>query len=538
MNTKKLFASVIAAGLIMSFAPLSSFAATGWSGNSGDGWRYCTDDSGYVTDDWKLIDGLWYYFNEDGYALTDTWAFVSGKLYHFDKYGVMERNKWIECGDNSFSSDPQYKDLKNWRYVGPDGAAYTGWKNVNGNWYYFSPYMSMDGFFAISYACIPYGLFTLGDYHYFCDRSGKMVSDCWQKIDSKWMYFGSDGKACVGWHKIHGKWYYFKYNAGVPVLKTGIFSTDKSTDIDIWITDDDGALISSRGLYQYKSDVFYDGTYYIKSDGSCLRNSWMEIDGNMRYFGYTGQMVCDLNNIFIDGKFYDFDEDGICRNYTEAKKADAGFYHMSEDNCFILSGLTRQCDIYVGEDGQLYRDKWLDVDGNHYYFDEDGIQLKSGNFMIDDRSYKFDAKGICTNYDYQYDEGWNEINGDWYYIASDGRYYIGWHKINNVWYYFFYSGSMMENGRYYIDDEFYYFNKSGAMLTGWQMYCNYWVYAGSNGKLYSNKWLNYNGKWYYFNGNCAMVENRTDYLIDGRAYDFDSEGVCLNPYNGRNFIVK
>lgn len=75
------------------------------------------------------------------------------------------------------------------------------------------------------------------------------------------------------------------------------------------------------------------------------------------------------------------------------------------------------------------------------------------------------------------------------------------------------------------------------MVTGWQMYSNYWIYAGSNGKLYSNKWLNYKGKWYYFNGNCAMVENRTDYLIDGKAYDFDSEGVCLNPYNGRNFTV-
>lgn len=43
MQIKKLLASALTAGLMLSFTPAASMAdSTGWQGNYSDGWRYYT----------------------------------------------------------------------------------------------------------------------------------------------------------------------------------------------------------------------------------------------------------------------------------------------------------------------------------------------------------------------------------------------------------------------------------------------------------------------------------------------------------------
>ena len=85
-------------------------------------------------------------------------------------------------------------------------------------------------------------------------------------------------------------------------------------------------------------------------------------------------------------------------------------------------------------------------------------------------------------------EGWQQISGNWYFIAPDGTKQTAWQKIDGRWYYM---------------------NEIGIMQTGW---------------LKSSS----SGKWYYLNSisngyKGAMVTNT---IIDG--YKIGSDGARIN----------
>ena len=148
MDIRKTLVCVMSAGMMMTCIPAAVFAdnTPGWSGSDSEGWRYYTSGSTYVAGDWLEVGGKWYYFNSEGFAVTNDWLFIDGSLYHFSKSGAMDSNKWIDCGPYGYEDNiglkdtPQYKEYANkrlWRYVGNNGKAYTGWKQVGGKWYYF-----------------------------------------------------------------------------------------------------------------------------------------------------------------------------------------------------------------------------------------------------------------------------------------------------------------------------------------------------------------------------------------------------------------
>ncbi len=82
-------------------------------------------------------------------------------------------------------------------------------------------------------------------------------------------------------------------------------------------------------------------------------------------------------------------------------------------------------------------------------------------------------------------KGWRKQSGKWYYYDANGNKVTGWQKISKKWYYF---------------------SKKGVMQTGW---------------------LKDAGNWYYLDGG-VMLAN-TSKIIDGKTYQFDKDGVCLNP---------
>lgn len=51
--------------------------------------------------------------------------------------------------------------------------------------------------------------------------------------------------------------------------------------------------------------------------------------------------------------------------------------------------------------------------------------------------------------------------------------------------------------------------------------------------MYKDKWLKEGSNWYYFDNKGVMVTDYTDCLIDGKLYDFNDYGVCMNPNNPR-----
>ena len=119
---------------------------------------------------------------------------------------------------------------------------------------------------------------------------------------------------------------------------------------------------------------------------------------------------------------------------------------------------------------------------------------KTGTWVLEeDGWYCYDADGdayedeFCLSYGKEYymgDDGlmvtnsWVEYDGDYYYVGSDGSKTINdWRFVapeddedeDAQWYYFGSKGKMV-TGKKAIDGKTYYFNGEGAMLTGWVDY--------------------------------------------------------------------
>ena len=79
-----------------------------------------------------------------------------------------------------------------------------------------------------------------------------------------------------------------------------------------------------------------------------------------------------------------------------------------------------------------------EIDGSKYYFVDGKMQT---NFVTEDGlfdhyldfCYGADGRGITG-------PGWISLNGNWYYLNSDGVMQTGWQKINGKKYYFNASG--------------------------------------------------------------------------------------------------
>ena len=55
------------------------------------------------------------------------------------------------------------------------------------------------------------------------------------------------------------------------------------------------------------------------------------------------------------------------------------------------------------------------------------------------------------------------------------------------------------------------------------------MYANSNGYLIREDWWQIDGAWYYFDATHYAIRNKSNYFIKGKYYNFDNDGVCLNP---------
>ena len=126
---------------------------------------------------------------------------------------------------------------------------------------------------------------------------------------------------------------------------------------------------------------------------------------------------------------------------------------------------------------------------------------------------------------------WEQIKGSWYYFNEKGYAVSGWQLINNNWYYFDPLNSNMHTGwlKCETDNYWYYLDENGAMVTGWQNIKGKWYYFSSvttDGAAYS--YDTEAEKWNYANDSVipfgAMYENAE--TPDG--YRVDTNGELMN----------
>lgn len=101
----------------------------GWYYAPNNYWVYFLNTNGQVAGDgWYKINGQWYAFSE-GAMLANTSQAVPGndnEVYSFDANGHYRTNTWVRT-DNGLC----------WMYMQANGVAATGWRYINGSWYYF-----------------------------------------------------------------------------------------------------------------------------------------------------------------------------------------------------------------------------------------------------------------------------------------------------------------------------------------------------------------------------------------------------------------
>ncbi len=117
-------------GTEQSYYYLHGEKVTGWHVVSS--YKRYFDENGVMVTGWREIDGKTYYFRPEtgAVAVSTTLTLEDGKKYTFDDNGVYlpePRVGWYTAADGSTV------------YYNQNGSRITGWREIDGNTYYFQP---------------------------------------------------------------------------------------------------------------------------------------------------------------------------------------------------------------------------------------------------------------------------------------------------------------------------------------------------------------------------------------------------------------
>ncbi|MBQ3544528.1 MAG: hypothetical protein IJA34_06040 [Lachnospiraceae bacterium] len=211
---------------------------------------------------WKQIGDKMYYINDKGVMVTK-WKQIDGDWYYFDTNGVMQTSRWI-AGRNYVKADGKMavsEIVEGKYYVGADGLweKTTGWKEVDGNWYYFTlGIMQKSKWIGNKYYVKADGTMATSEFvdngNYYVNEDGVWVSTTrWLQIDGSWYYLKAGTVQKSKWVKVGTDYYYFDAN--------GVMQTSR------WVS----------------------GKYYVKEDGKMAVSEW--VDGGKYYVGEDGVWV-------------------------------------------------------------------------------------------------------------------------------------------------------------------------------------------------------------------------------------------------------
>ena len=532
-------------------------------------YNYYLVDGKLVDDGWKFIDNAWYYF-VDGVAYLNTSYRIDEKMYYFDLNGKLKTNGWFTDGSGV------------WCYAFSSGELATGDYTINGVLYHFGEDGRLkSGTVQEDNAIIRYGDdgsiaetikfqegWNLVDGVYYYLKDGKLLKNTTCKLsDGKWYSFDKSGKmrnnikysgryydesgaAMTGWIYDTGKWYYADpedatlYSGFQTINGKKYYFFDhydpSYNEYAMWIgetvidgnvvtTDDDGVVVSIVPIengWSFHGGIWYyykAGNPYTGWVGTYLVESGKMVETNTwsgsRYIKADGREASGWFQ--INGDWYYF-ATAMTSNKQE-------YYWASNGKTYVFN----ENGVYIPADN--YAQGWNLIDG-YYYYKEGESFLRGTIKQINGGWYAFNTRGrMITGFTHTERDTYNyELNVYYedcgrYYYGSDGRrcYYTGWQMLDGNWYYFnnyseAVSGWKMINGvQYYFDADDHY------MYTGYHAINGELYYFNADGSCWGkcgpqSGWYQAEGKWYFMKG--GYVTTGSAY-INGITYQFDDDGV-------------
>ena len=410
----------------------------------GDKWCYI-DNTGVCKKGLAKINNKYYYF-EPHEALMETGVIsifgFNGNTeanYLFDDSGELNTSKgWHKCKD-------RYNSHYIWCYIGDNGELAEGFKEIDGNKYYFKNGVMSTGNTQIE-----------GTQYYF-NESGLIAKGWSQNKDGEYYYTDNNGIIQKGWQKINGIWYYFDEGG---VMSTGPkYMFDESTyDTKLYYFDNSGALQYKKGWVNHIGKYNNDW-YYINSNNE-LSTDWQKINGTWYYFYENGKMAKGSIAVTYsngDKRYYCFDNSG-------AWVTNPGWHSWQGEG-------NKTCWAYINNDGSL-AEGWKEINNKWYYFYKESKVMATG--AVKEWDYKTNKPYIqhFFNEDGSWDdsEGWKSFKNleyspdlQWAYVESNGILTSGWKKLGGQWYYFDEGTGFMVTEKRYIDGKLYEFNSNGTL---------------------------------------------------------------------------
>lgn len=267
--------------------------------------------------------------------------------------------------------------------------------------------------------------------------------------EKKTYYYDGSGNMVHGQQNINGKWYLFDQNG---FMKTGFqwISSQKKT------------------------------AYYDKQTGHRLKGM-QKIEGNLYHFDEnTGAMT--TSQIAYDKgtkRLYLFD------NHGHVEYAVHGYSIDKTTGALAYKGV-------------------VELNGNHYYFDNNG-QIHVGFLKVGRNTQYFDQTTAKRA------TGQKNINGSWYLFDGNGNMKYGFQWISNQKKTVYYDlNGQMQYGQQHLSGYWYLLHmNTGAMLTGIQDLTPYGqkkkcLYAGNGRMQYGQQ--NYRGHWYLFDRRTGAMQ--------------------------------
>lgn len=495
-----------------------------------EGTYYYANEDGIATvisgTGWTLVDGKYFYVNEEGVLYEDGVYYINGSYYGFSN-GIM-------YDDTYFGSS--YRDKDGEYHYGYYRAKAGGALYVN-EWYYDAEYE--DWYYYGNYGCAPRGFCEVEGKTYYFEYWGWVLRNTVETIDGVSCHFDNDGVATMlpnnVWTQIDGEWYYAQdgevcrgnvYTIGGALYAfngAGEMYSDQEVTMYIW---DDEIEEETRYIYRakengvlYQNEWYqeYSDWYYYGSDG--VAASGLQTLGNATYyFNSYGRMVTNTV-VNQNGVAYIVDVNGY------ATKAAEGWNIHPENGQWI----------YV-ENGYLACDEIKEIFGVKYVFEYDYL-ASEGIVEVQGEHYYADANGVLVE-----GEGWQAINGAWYYISADASLYTGVLTSGSVSYYMapnmivgeilygdYYEG--LESDKVYVANGYGHLTK----VTGdgfYQVSDNDYIYM-KDGQLAVEGWYSIESDWYYITENGYRLDYGV-YEIGEVLYLFDEDGKMLS--NGWHYV--